>query len=121
MKRACRRCGGTDRYKNGTCVACNTEFSKKRYLANKEEWFVSRLRRTYGITIEQFEEMLEVQAGLCAICTEPMVPGKGTHVDHCHSTGRVRGLLCQHCNRGLGYFRDSPLLLEGAAPYLKAS
>jgi hypothetical protein len=53
----------------------------------------------------------------CVICgdTGPLV------VDHCHTTGAVRGMLCNHCNRGLGHFRDDPMLLEFAAQYLFAS
>ena len=53
----------------------------------------------------------------CVICgsNEPLV------VDHDHTTGQVRGMLCNHCNRGLGHFRDSPMLLEFAAQYLYAS
>lgn len=63
--------------------------------------------------------MLDQQAGLCAICTDPMVPGKKTHVDHCHKTGRIRGLLCHHCNVAIGLMRESTCLLYAAADYIR--
>lgn len=83
-----------------------------------------RLAYLYAITVEQYDEMLERQDGVCAICqAEETRTVKGTicslAVDHDHETGRVRGLLCQSCNAALGGFRDSPALLERAAEYLK--
>jgi len=64
-------------------------------------------------------DLIELKASVkqCVICgdTGPLV------VDHCHATGAVRGMLCNHCNRGLGHFRDDPMLLEFAAQYLFAS
>lgn len=75
----------------------------------------------YGLTPEQYAEMLEEQGGVCAICGTDEWPGKGNrpHVDHDHSTGRVRGILCSHCNHGLGKFRDDPERLRAAAEYLE--
>ena len=75
------------------------------------------LRRNYGIEVEEYDEMLEAQGGVCAIC------GGEAHreffdVDHCHETGRVRGLLCASCNMGLGKFRDDPKILQNAIDYL---
>lgn len=79
------------------------------------------LRRMYGITLEEYQEMVLRQKGLCAICGR-MPVGKHNqavlHVDHDHETGRVRGLLCSHCNRGLGFFRESADLLRAAVDYL---
>ena len=77
------------------------------------------LMRQYGITEKQFNEMLDIQGGLCAICTIPMTPGKATHIDHDHETGQVRALLCEHCNRGLGEFYEEPWKLEAAINYLQ--
>ncbi len=74
--------------------------------------------RKYGITPEVYETMLIEQRGVCAICGG--VDSRKLAVDHCHSTGRVRGLLCGTCNRGLGNFRDSTELLERAKGYLSA-
>lgn len=68
------------------------------------------------ISDEQLKEIKE-STNECVICgnEEPLV------VDHDHSTGKIRGMLCNHCNRGLGHFRDDPKLLEFAAQYLNAS
>jgi hypothetical protein len=73
------------------------------------------LKRRYGITAEDADEMLVGQGGVCAICkVAPAV-----HVDHDHETGAVRALLCFNCNGGLGQFRDDPLLLHAAAYYVQ--
>lgn len=79
-----------------------------------------RLRRLYGITAEQYDEMLEAQGGVCAICERP--PGKQRlNVDHDHKTGLVRGLLCWECNRRvLAAARDRAHILRRAAEYLES-
>lgn len=82
------------------------------------------LRESFGITLAQYQEMHENQGGRCAICGNPetqMRNGKikMLAVDHCHSTGKIRSLLCCECNQGLGKFKDSPELLLNAAEYLK--
>ena len=101
--------------------------AKKRayYTNNKERHKAatrrSALKRQYGITHEQFEVMLTAQDHRCANpgCRTDNPGGKGWHVDHCHATGRVRGILCNHCNLMLGYARDNPKALLGAAEYLR--
>lgn len=72
--------------------------------------------RKYGITPEDYDQMFEVQQGLCAICAE--ASDLRLHIDHDHETGKVRGLLCARCNPALGAFRDSPVLLQAAIDYL---
>lgn len=81
-----------------------------------------RIRR-YGITETEFEQLLVTQNGVCAVCGSPPVPGTGPatkrlHVDHNHQTGKIRGLLCNSCNRGIGYFKDDSALLRAAADYI---
>lgn len=81
-------------------------------------------KNNYGISIEQFEKMLEMQGGVCAICHRPetqILYGKVRllSVDHDHITGAVRGLLCSECNRGIGQLGDDPLRVESAARYLR--
>ena len=78
------------------------------------------LRKRFGIEPAQYEALLEQQRGGCAICAaEPTAEKWGVlHVDHCHSTGLIRGLLCARCNVGLGQFNDSPDRLRAAADYL---
>jgi hypothetical protein len=68
------------------------------------------LRRTYKITIDEYDQSLVKQGGKCAMCLAPSARGMGRwHVDHNHVTGQVRGLLCQNCNIGLGKLGDDPL------------
>ncbi len=57
------------------------------------------LSKRYGITVEEYEDLLKSQDGVCAICKMPCVTGKRLHVDHDHMTGEIRGLLCYRCNR----------------------
>lgn len=85
----------------------------------------ARYLRKYGLTWDDFEQMKEQQGNVCAICREPFVETarNGTPkfcVDHDHETGKVRGLLCDLCNNGLGRFRDQIPLLEKAIEYLRA-
>lgn len=81
------------------------------------------LKRKYGITIEEFDKMYEMQKGLCKICVQPerTVRNRTLAVDHCHKTGIIRGLLCSHCNRALGLLGDDVNLLKIAYNYLKES
>jgi hypothetical protein len=76
------------------------------------------LKRKYGITLEDYERMLEAQGGVCAICGEPRPEERTLHVDHDHETGEVRGLLCFRCNNALGDFREQYELFQKAADYL---
>jgi hypothetical protein len=77
------------------------------------------LKWRYGLTERQLEALKQIQNGKCAICGNPPTGKRMTlFVDHCHSKKVVRGLLCNHCNTGLGYFRDDPKLMERAIQYL---
>ncbi len=75
------------------------------------------LKRRYGITKQQYDDMLAAQGGLCLLCRER----PGQHVDHDHLTKAVRGVLCSCCNQGLGNFRDDPRTLRRAIDYLEQS
>lgn len=81
----------------------------------------NNLLRLYGIRIADYEAMEAAQAGLCAICQRPPTKGRGMkfHVDHCHATGKIRSLLCDGCNKGLGCFDDDPARLLAAIEYLR--
>lgn len=81
-----------------------------------------RLQSAYGLTTIQVEDMIAAQGGRCAICDrgEPRVVREFPVIDHCHVTGRVRGILCSSCNGALGLLRDSPYLCERAIAYLRA-
>ena len=77
------------------------------------------IRRQYGITLAEYEQMLRDQDNKCAICgNEDEVEGRRLAIDHCHDSGNVRGLLCGKCNRGLGLFYDNQELLGNAISYL---
>lgn len=73
-------------------------------------------QQLYGLRPGEYDARFRDQKGLCAICEQPSE--RVLHVDHDHATGKVRGLLCTHCNRGLGAFRDSILDLRRAIEYL---
>ena len=78
------------------------------------------LKRRYGITVQDYENMLLAQNKQCAICgTTECSSGRNFAVDHCHTTGKIRGLLCSACNIGLGKFRDNPEVIKKAIEYLK--
>ena len=78
----------------------------------------SWLKRQFNISIDDYECLLITQFHSCAICKDKLQPGRYTHVDHDHTTGAVRGLLCNGCNIGLGYFQDSPARMAAAIEYL---
>jgi hypothetical protein len=78
-----------------------------------------RLRREYGITLDQYNQLLAHQGHACAICRTPVIPGKPRlHVDHDHSSGEIRGLLCWPCNKAIAAFRDDVARLQAAAAYV---
>ena len=94
------------------------------YLKNRERYIKKQRSRRfafYGITEAEYETMVSEQSGLCRLCGgKPN--GKGAlHIDHDHSTGKVRGLLCHSCNTGLGSFKDNPELMALAIKYLKGN
>lgn len=80
------------------------------------------LRRKYGVTAQQYDEMVAAQSGRCRICDNPPPPEqRGLVVDHCHTTGRARGLLCNNCNALLGMAADDVSRLRAAIDYLERS
>lgn len=103
------------------------EMQRARYKADPEKYsnyFRNRhVLKTYGITQEQYEQMYRDQGGVCAICGA--IPDIHRHgisrlaIDHCHVTGKVRGLLCNNCNAGMGILGDTVAHLEAAMAYLK--
>lgn len=105
------------------CKPCGRARRRAWEKANPERnaWHTrsSHLKREYGITVEQYDEMLESQDGCCAICGTSEPRGTGFHVDHSHESGEIRGILCHHCNTSLGGFNDNPELLQAAIEYLE--
>jgi hypothetical protein len=96
------------------CRGCGVEFqpaSGPQIFCSKPCWSTSRRFIQHGMTLEQFSAW----GDRCAICGE-----LGSHIDHDHATGHVRGFLCNRCNTALGKFRDSPVLLRNAAAYIES-
>lgn len=81
---------------------------------------ISRRKKlaSYGLTLEDYDAIFRAQGGVCAICSEKCRQNALLSVDHDHSTGAVRGLLCHTCNTGLGMFSDDPDILRKAIEYL---
>jgi hypothetical protein len=134
--KTCTRCGKprplADFHKRARSKDGRHPYCKTCNKANAAEWrrnnperrkAISRryhLDSTYGLSTAEYDAMLAAQGGGCAICHRPEPMGRGRfHVDHCHETGRVRALLCDPCNRGIGLLRDNPEVLRAAAAYLE--
>jgi len=98
------------------CKPCTAENYKIWYQETGRDQFIFK---RYGVTPEQFEELRAAQNNQCAICELPFVPTKVPFVDHDHVTGKVRSLLCTHCNSGLGHFKDSIKIMQSAQEYIK--
>jgi hypothetical protein len=97
--------------------------TRKEYYSTPERKFKYRkkyIEKTFGIPYEEYERLFDLQSGVCAICSQPERSSKNSYlsVDHCHTTGVIRGLLCNSCNRALGYFYDSTSNLINAVNYL---
>lgn len=148
LARECPKCHATDRYDSGNCKICArvaaTKWNKahplksrlnrqkhqkshgayyalkareyrKKHIEEKAAYNrMYNLRKKYGLTEQQYTSMQEEQGGLCALCSRR----KKLVVDHCHSTGKVRGLLCDQCNTGMGMLGDTEESLRRATTYL---
>ena len=95
----------------------------KNWRQNNPDRYKSHMRKStlkkYGLTLESFEEKRIAQNNKCEICQETLGSGFELHVDHCHVTNEVRGLLCIHCNTLLGRAKDSIQILKSAQKYLQ--
>jgi len=132
------------------CKVCVKAFAASWYLRNKEysnarnkAWYEknfekisqrarieltyeqrrnARLKNKFGITASEYDRILGQQNFLCAVCSQHRDEfSKAFAVDHCHTTGRIRGLLCEKCNQGIGCFNDSPERIRLAVQYLEVS
>ena len=114
------------RYLNSAsrCKPCQVIYMREWYLNNKQKVKEStrrnRYKRDFNLTVDEYNAILASQGGGCAICgITTSASGKLFPVDHNHKTGAVRGILCDPCNRGLGFFKDNPSLLIKASNYLE--
>ena len=132
LYRTCMTCGkeklATDFYvrnkvsmvRHSSCKECDKLRVKKRHQDNPERTRNNDLKRNYGITLQEHQQMFEEQKGVCAICKgEGDGKWKKLCVDHDHETGNVRQLLCRNCNMMLGQAGDNINLLEEMIKYLK--
>lgn len=117
--------------KSKRCLICTPKIaycSKKqkyynqKYDSKRKNW---RLKKRYGITIEEFNLILNSQNNSCAICKTPtgefskqLGKERNLAVDHCHETGKVRGILCYRCNMGIGFLQNNPEITNAATKYL---
>lgn len=126
--RECVRCGETiDAAEvvthRRTCRSCERKRSRE-YHSNNRETIRARhrnqqLQRTYGISQEEYLNLLEAQEGVCDICLNTCPTGRNLAVDHHHKTGRVRGLLCIKCNQAIGMLHEDKEIILRALDYLK--
>jgi hypothetical protein len=93
-------------------------YYKTYHAAHKDDRKSKQWLREYGLSRAAFDAMIENQHGTCAICRKPGWGGKEPRVDHDHTTGKVRGILCNHCNLALGHIRDDPKIASSMAHYL---
>lgn len=111
LRPVCKECGITDKLNK-----YHTENGKER---QKERSFRALMKK-YGISPEVYEQERIKQEYSCYLCGEheDKQPHKRLHVDHCHTTGKYRGLLCNKCNAGLGFFNDNIAVLQKAIEYI---
>lgn len=125
VKRKCRACEYEDRVEYGRRNR-EKQNARRRSVTTPAEYRARNLKKNYGLSLEEYDAILTAQGGACAICGTQRNENHHTGrlmpltVDHCHKTGKVRGLLCGACNRGLGDFRDNPDNLRKAIDYLGA-
>lgn len=110
----------------GECKCCNKAAAKARRNGPKRQQILdkqtdSQMQRLYGIDLSEYQTMLEDQGGKCAICgtSEPGHGGNRFCIDHSHTTGKVRGLLCMPCNVAIGHLKDNTQLIKSALNYVE--
>ena len=103
--------------KNSTAVKASRNAWRQK---NPRKYKGDHYRHKFGLTLSELQAMLAQQGNGCAIChTSLTMPARSTHVDHCHRTGVVRGILCRRCNQQLGHFEQWPEFALHAAAYLE--
>lgn len=98
------------------CKLCDRAHLAAYRKANPRRVKNKNFKDRYGITVDEYEAMKNAQDGRCRIC---LATGRVLYVDHCHNSGKIRGLLCSQCNSGLGMLKDSSVLVKRALDYLR--
>ena len=115
-----KRKEGTDGHR-GTCTPCrdSTEAERRKKYYNPEKVRLSNLKRMYGLSPEDWQQMFDNQEGCCAVCGVHQSKLKKTlNVDHNHKTGEIRKLLCGLCNKALGLLKENPTIIRSLADYI---
>jgi hypothetical protein len=99
------------------CRKCNNVYQREIQAANPSATRSMQLKYNYGISVEDYNKLLEFQDGVCAVCKQSS--DKNFHVDHNHVTGEVRGLLCQACNKAIGFLKEDPNIFLSAYEYME--
>lgn len=95
-------------------------YQREFYQNNKRRAYWRNVKAKYGLVEDEVHQLLEDQNGECALCERPLeFDGNKLHIDHCHETGRIRGLLCMPCNVALGMLGDNEVGLTRALNYIK--
>lgn len=122
----------------GDCIVCQNKRSNEHYWNNSQEILIKerenriadpdvyrakKLKKLYGITLDQYNKVFEQQGGVCKVCGRPETATRNDKlkhlaVDHNHNTGRVRGLLCAGCNTALGYLSENPVVIKSLLDYI---
>lgn len=120
IRTACKQCGG-EFYRQKKSEKFCSDVCRLRFHGQGEKKRGHYIKRVYGLSHDDVSRMLAEQNG-CAICHAPIgIMAGDAAIDHCHSTGMVRGILCHRCNTALGLFRDDSSLMASAAEYIELS
>ena len=103
--------------RHGSCKVCESK-RKAKYRYTTEQARAYWLKNQFGISVDEYNTMFESQQGKCAICDDAPTKTRRLAVDHCHTDGKIRGLLCFRCNATLGKFNDDITLFQKAIEYL---
>jgi DNA-directed RNA polymerase subunit RPC12/RpoP len=106
--------------RGAVCKACRKIYEQERYRYDDGKIVAHARHRRYGVTPQELVEMFKRQVYKCACCSDPLPEiTKHVHIDHDHTTGKVRGIVCRDCNMTLAYGRDDPSRLRAAADFLE--
>lgn len=105
--------------KKGQEALKRAQEKRKGSKKNKLNWHKHNLKRHYGITLEEYDKLLEKQDGVCAICGGININGRRLYVDHNHRTNKIRKLLCHNCNSLIGYAKENIEILTKVIKYLE--
>lgn len=96
----------------------NTSGNMQKYYKDNPEKYLEYRVRKYGLTVDQYNDMLTEQNNCCKICNVELDMAKHTHIDHCHSTGEVRSILCAPCNQALGLLKEDISIMQRMIDYV---